>query len=89
MQIGTQIQAELTHKSFGCAVHVSTCVRPASGGRADINDMTAVTLDHARQHRAGHVHQPFVVGVDHVFPVFDAGFMRRLHPQRQTGVVDQ
>ncbi|KEP72913.1 hypothetical protein HR12_23165 [Microbacterium sp. SUBG005] len=51
--------------------------------------MATVTFNHARQHGAGHVHQPFVVGVDHVFPVFHAGFVGRLHAQRQAGVIDQ
>ena len=89
MQIGTQVKAELAHKRFCCAVDVAACIRPASGGGADIDNVAAIALNHARQHRAGHIDQPFVVGVDHVFPVFHAGFVCRLHAQRQTGIVDQ
>ena len=89
MQIGAQVQAELTDKRFGRTIDVAARVRPAPGGRTNIDNVTAITLNHARQHRASHIDQPFVVGVDHVFPVFNAGFVRGLHAQRQSGVVDQ
>ena len=89
VQIGTQVKAELAHKRFRCAVDVAACIGPASGGGADIDNVATIALNHARQHRAGHIDQPFVVGVDHVFPVFNAGFVRGLHAQRQSGVVDQ
>ncbi|MPN40348.1 hypothetical protein SDC9_187884 [bioreactor metagenome] len=51
--------------------------------------MTAVAFNHAWQNGTGHINQPFVVGVDHIFPVFNAGLMGRLKAQRQTCVVDQ
>ena len=51
--------------------------------------MPAIALHHTRQDRAGHVHQPFIIGVDHIFPVFNAGAVRRLQTQRQTGVIHQ
>ena len=35
------------------------------------------------------IRQAFVVGINHRFPVFNAGFMRRLHAQRQAGIVYQ
>ena len=89
MQVGAQVQAKLAYKGLGCAIDVAARVRPAACGGTDINDMTTVTFNHARQHGAGHVHQAFVVGVDHVLPVFHAGFVGRLHAQRQASVIDQ
>ncbi|MNC01058.1 hypothetical protein D3C75_484000 [compost metagenome] len=89
MQVGAQVKAELTHKGFGCTVDVAARVWPAAGGGTDIDHVTTIALDHSRQHGAGHVHQPFIVGVDHRFPVFDAGFMRRFKTQRQPGVIHQ
>ena len=89
MQIGAQVQAELTHKRFGRAIDIAARVRPATRSGANVDHMAAVALDHTWQHSAGHIDQAFVVGVDHRFPVFNAGFVRRLQPQRQPGIVDQ
>ncbi len=89
MQIGAQPQAELFDERLGGAVHVAAGVRPVGGGGADVDHMADVALDHGRQQRARHVHQPLGVGVDHGFPVIGVGLVRRLQPQRQAGVVHQ
>ncbi len=89
MQIGAQIKAELTHKGLGGAVDVAAKIRPVAGNGADIDNVADIALHHRRQQGAGHIDQPFIVGVDHGFPVFDAGLVRWLHAQRQPGVVHQ
>ncbi len=89
VQVGTKIEAKLTDKGFGRPIDVSAGVRPAACRRADIDDMAAIALNHPRQHGAGHVHQPFIIGVDHIFPVFHTGAVRRLQTKRQAGVVHQ
>lgn len=57
--------------------------------RTDIDNMTAVAFNHAWQNGTGRKTSFAVVGVDHIFPVFNAGLMGRLKAQRQTCVVDQ
>ena len=89
MKVGTKIEAELTHKRFGRAVDVTASIRPGAGDRTDIDYVAAITLNHTRQNGAGHIHQPFVIGVNHVFPVFNVGFMRGLQSQRQPGIIDE
>ncbi len=52
--------------------------------------MAAIALHHPRQHGAGHVHQPFIIGVDHIFPVFHTGAVRSAPDQAPgLGVVHQ
>ncbi|MNC05155.1 hypothetical protein D3C75_526160 [compost metagenome] len=89
MQICTQIQAELAHKRLGCAINVTARVRPASRSRTDIDNVTTITLHHTWQHGASHIHQTFIVGVDHRFPVIRVSFMSRFHTQRQARVIHQ
>ncbi|CAH0274482.1 hypothetical protein SRABI106_03129 [Rahnella aquatilis] len=89
MQVGAQVQTELTHKRFGRAIHVAACVWPVACGGTDVYHMPGVAFNHARQHGACHVHQPFGVGVDHFVPVFQRGFIRFFQTECQTGVVNQ
>ena len=51
--------------------------------------MAAAPLDHPRHDGAGHIEQPFDVGVDHLLPVLDVALVELFQAAAEAGVVDQ
>ncbi|SYK73614.1 Uncharacterised protein [Klebsiella pneumoniae] len=51
--------------------------------------MATVSFHHPRQDSAGHMQQPFDVGVHHHIPFCRIAFINGFHTQRQSGVIDQ
>lgn len=77
------------HGRLGGAIDVAIGVGRVAGHGADVDDMAAVALHHARHYETCHSEQALDVSVHHGVPVVVAAFVLGLEAEGEAGVVHQ
>ncbi len=74
---------------FGGTVYRAARVDPSARCRANVDDVSAVSLHHSGNDGARHVNQPFYVGFQHSLKVFRSCFVRLVQSERLSSIVDE
>ncbi len=77
------------YESFGRTVHVAAWIGILAGDRTDVHDAAALSPNHSRHDRVGHVYQPRAVGGDHAIPVIEIRLVCRCKSECAASVVDE
>ena len=88
-EVGSQVMRKLFHEGFRGAVDVTAWVGVHGGHRSNVHHVAAASRDHAWKYKPSAVKEPFDVGVDHRFPIFNRHLVSRFKVKGQAGVVHQ
>lgn len=88
-EIGPQIPGELGHERLRPPIDVPPRIRPVPCRRADIDDMPPVALHHPGEEKAGAVHHPLDVGVDHHLPVVEVDLVGGVETESEPRIIEK
>ena len=74
---------------FTSAIHVAFLIDFLAGYATEVNDMAVAGRDEEGKDGSADVQQSFYIGIDHGFPVFEAGFVEVVSAEGEAGIVDE